>query len=132
MSPWKATPPKDDGGYFKRMTTYLFSSGLIWKVVENKKEAFKKAFADYSPARVAHYTEADVKRLMADPGIVRNEKKIRATIHNAAQFLELKRSYGSFEGYLHDFAEDEAKLQEDLTRGSITSAPQRLECSFGR
>ena len=82
MSPWKATPPKDDSGYFERMTTHIFSAGLNWKVVDSKKAAFEKAFADYSPAKVAKFTERDVKRLMGDEGIVRNEKKIRSTIHN--------------------------------------------------
>jgi len=87
---------------------------LNWKVVENKKESFTKAFAGYSPAKVARYTEADVARLMNDTGIVRNEKKIRATIQNAAQFLELKRLYGDFDGYPAHFAGDERRLQADL------------------
>jgi len=114
MSPWKATPPKDDRGYFEQLTTHMFSAGLNWKVVENKKKAFGEAFANFSPARVAQFGEGDIKRLMADPGIVRNERKIRATIHNAAQFLELKRQYGSFKGYLDHFGSDEAKLQVDI------------------
>src|SRR5437867_8290871 len=92
MSPWKATPPKDDRGYFERMTTHLFSAGLNWRVVENKKAGFDRAFSNFSPTKVAKFTERDVKRLMKDAEIVRNEKKIRATIHNAAQFLELRRS----------------------------------------
>jgi len=114
MSPWKATAPKDDSGYFEQMTTHIFSAGLNWKVVENKKRAFGEAFASYSPAKVAQFTERDVKRLMADTGIVRNEKKIRATIHNAAQFLELRKQFGSFKGYLDHFGRDEAKLQTDI------------------
>jgi DNA-3-methyladenine glycosylase I len=115
MSPWKATPPKDDSGYFERMTTHLFSAGLNWKVVEGKKRALDEAFSHFSPARVAKFDEGDVRRLMSDSGIVRNEKKIRATIHNAAQFLEVKRQYGSFNEYLNRFGRDDAKLQTDLT-----------------
>jgi 3-methyladenine DNA glycosylase Tag len=114
VSPWKATPPKDDNGYFERLTTHIFSAGLNWKVVESKKAAFDRAFAGFSPAKVAHFTEADVKRLMKDSSIVRNEKKIRATIQNAAQFLEVKRQYGSFSKYLHQFEKDEARLQADI------------------
>ncbi len=114
MSPWKATPPKDDGGYFERMTTHIFSAGLNWKVVENKKAGFRKAFADFSPSRVAGYTERDVKRMMEDTGIVRNEKKIHATIENAGEFLAIKKEYGSFAKYLGQFGKDEKKLQEDL------------------
>ncbi|HME19684.1 MAG TPA: DNA-3-methyladenine glycosylase I [Nitrososphaerales archaeon] len=115
MSPWRATPPKDDSGYFERLTTHLFSAGLNWKVVEGKKRAFYEAFARFSPAKVAKFGERDVKRLMGDTGIVRNEKKIRATIHNAAQFLDVQKEYGSFKEYLDRLGRDEAKLQTDIT-----------------
>jgi DNA-3-methyladenine glycosylase I len=114
MSPWKATPPKDDRGYFERMTTHMFSAGLNWKTVENKGAAFEKAFSGFSPDKVARFTEDDVKRLMNDEGIIRNEKKIRATIHNAAQFLELKKEYGSFSQYLSHFGKKEERVQTDL------------------
>ena len=114
MSPWKATPPKDDRGYFEKMTTHLFSAGLNWKVVENKRAGFDRAFSSFSPEKVAKFTERDVKRLMEDAEIVRNEKKIRATIHNAAQFLELEREHGSFNQYLRQFGKSEEKLQKDL------------------
>lgn len=116
MSPWKATPPKDDRGYFERLTTHLFSAGLNWKMVENKKDAFDRAFAGFSPARVAQFGEGEVRKLMGDAGIVRNEKKIRATIHNAGEFLRIKEEYGSFRNYLERFGKDDAGLQRDLAR----------------
>ena len=114
MSPWNATPPRDDQGYFERLTAHIFSSGLNWKVVENKKAAFERAFAGFLPARVAKYTEGDVKKLMGDAGIVRNERKIRATVYNAGQFLELKERYGSFEEYLRHFGKDEKAVVREL------------------
>lgn len=114
MSPWKATPPKDDRGYFKLLTTHIFSAGLNWHVVENKEAGFEAAFAGFSPEKVSNYTEADVKRLMKDTGIVRNEKKIRATVYNAAQFLEIKKEFGSFGAYLAHFGKKERDLQTDL------------------
>lgn len=114
MSPWKAAAPKDDRGYFERMTTHIFSAGLNWKVVDSKKAAFEKAFADYSPVKVAKFTDKDVKRLMGDAGIVRNERKIRSTIHNAEQFQEIAKEYGSFRKYLAHFGKNEEELQDDL------------------
>jgi DNA-3-methyladenine glycosylase I len=114
MSPWKATPPKDDKGYFERMTTHIFSAGLNWQVVDKKKDAFKTAFSSFAPDRVAKYTEKDVKRLMTDTGIVRNERKIRSTIHNAAEFERIKKDYGSFGKYLDTFDKREKDLQRDL------------------
>ncbi len=96
------------------MTTRLFSAGLNWKVVENKRAAFDRAFENFSPTKVAKFTQSDVKRLMNDEGIVRNEKKILATIHNAIQFLEVKKEFGSFNQYLYQFGKEEEKLQKDL------------------
>jgi DNA-3-methyladenine glycosylase I len=96
------------------MTTHLFSAGLNWRVVENKKAAFKKAFANFSPEAVARFTEKDVKRLMADADIVRNEKKIRSTVYNAAQFQLIKKEYGSFRKYLAHFGKKDKELQADL------------------
>lgn len=96
------------------MTTHIFSAGLNWEVVEKKKGGFKKAFDDFSPEEVAKFGEGDVRRLMADAGIIRNEKKIRSTIHNAAEFREITRQYGSFRKYLAGFGKDEDRLQKDL------------------
>ena len=110
----KVTAPKDDAEYFERMSRALFSSGLNWTMVDKKWPNFRKAFAAFSPDKVAKMTEKDVKSLMGDAGIVRNERKIRATIHNAGQFVALKREFGSFKGYVASFGKDEERLQQDL------------------
>jgi len=85
-------PPKDDAEYFERLTKSVFAAGLNWTVVENKWPDFQKAFAQFSLPKVAKFNEKDVKTLMGNAGIVRNEKKIRATIHNAGEFLKLEKS----------------------------------------
>ena len=110
----KVTTPKDDSEYFARMSRALFSAGLNWDMMEKKWPNFSKAFADFSPEKVSKMTEKDVKSLMGDAGIVRNEKKIRATIHNAKEFVSLKKEFGSFKGYVASFGKDEGRLQEDL------------------
>lgn len=114
MPDWRTVAPRNDKGYFESMSVHLFSSGLNWQVVDKKKAAFRKAFADFDPDLVARYTERDVKRLLRDTGIVRNERKIRSTIQNAAEFLEVQREYGSFKEYLGHFGKDEIGLQNDL------------------
>ena len=113
MSPsWNAKSPKNDNEYFERLTKTVFTAGLNWKVVENKWPKFQKAFAGFSIPKVAAFTDKDTKRLMADAGIVRNEKKILATVHNAAEFLKLEKEFGSFEKYLDSFGKDEDRMQE--------------------
>lgn len=115
MAPaWKVTPPKDDADYFDRMSKAIFTAGLNWKMVENKWPAFKKAFFGFSPAKVARLTEKDVATLMKNQGIVRNEKKIRATVENAKSILALAKEFGSIKGYFDSFKGGEVKLQTEL------------------
>jgi DNA-3-methyladenine glycosylase I len=70
-------------GLFERLSLEAFQSGLSWITILRKREAFREAFSGFDPERVAEFDEADVARLMADPGIVRNRSKITATVANA-------------------------------------------------
>jgi len=110
----RAASPKDDSEYFERMSRVIFAAGLSWEMVEKKWPNFRKAFAAFSPEKVAKMTEKDVKSLMGDAGIVRNERKIRATIRNAGEIASLKKEFGSFKGYVASFGRDEDRLQKDL------------------
>ena len=111
---WKAVPPKGDFGYFDHLSKAIFNAGLNWNTVEKKWPNFQKAFRDFSPERIAKLTERDVQALMRDPGIVRNEKKIRATIQNAKVILEMQKEYGSVKGYVDSFGKREGDLLKDL------------------
>lgn len=74
---------------FERVSLEAFQSGLSWLVILRKRENFRRAFADFDIETVARYTDADVVRLMADAGIVRNRAKIEATIANARAAADL-------------------------------------------
>jgi DNA-3-methyladenine glycosylase I len=74
---------------FERMSLEAFQSGLSWLIILRKRENFRRAFAGFDIEKVARYTDADVARLMADQGIVRNRAKIEATIANARAAAEL-------------------------------------------
>jgi DNA-3-methyladenine glycosylase I len=74
---------------FERLSLEAFQSGLSWIVILRKRPAFRRAFADFDPAAVAGFGDADVTRLLADAGIVRNRAKIEATVHNARRVLDL-------------------------------------------
>ncbi len=115
MSPkWNVKPPKNDDEYFERMTKSLFTAGLQWRVVENKWTSFREALDNFSLSKVAGYSEARVRALMKDARIVRNEKKIRATVHNAGEFLKLQKEFGSFRKYLDTYGKEEERLLDDL------------------
>lgn len=80
---------RDGVALFERMSLEAFQSGLSWLTILRKRENFRRAFSGFDIDAVAGYTDADVRRLMADPGIVRNRAKIEATIANARAAAEL-------------------------------------------
>src|SRR4051794_39517006 len=82
-------PVRDDRGLFERLTLEAFQSGLSWLTILRKREAFRRAFADFDVAVVAAYDEQDVGRLLADTGIVRNRAKIEAAVVNARAVVTL-------------------------------------------
>ena len=82
-------PVRTDDGLFERMTLEAFQSGLAWITILRKREAFRRAFDGFVIGKVAAFGEADVARLMADPGIVRNRMKVDAALHNARVAADL-------------------------------------------
>jgi DNA-3-methyladenine glycosylase I len=97
-------PVDDDPALFERLALESFQAGLSWSTILHKRAAFRRAFGGFDPEVVAAFGVDDRARLMADAGIVRNRAKVEATIGNAAALLELRRSSGSFSGYLLGFA----------------------------
>ena len=83
-------PVRDERGMFERLSLEAFQSGLSWATILRKRPAFREAFAGFDPEVVAAYGDADVERLMADAGIVRNRAKVLATITNARATLALR------------------------------------------
>ena len=98
-------PCRDDLGQFEFVTLEAAQAGLSWAVILNKREGYRRAFAGFDPVKVAEFTPADVERLVADAGIVRNRLKIEAAINNARRFLEVAARHGSFANYLWDFVD---------------------------
>jgi len=87
-------PVRDERGLFERLSLEAFQSGLAWVTILRKRPGFRDAFADFDPEVVAGFGEADVARLMADAGIVRNRRKIDATIGNARATVALRSDGG--------------------------------------
>lgn len=87
-------PVRDERGMYERLSLEAFQAGLSWATILRKRPAFRDAFDGFDPERVARYTDADVERLMADAGIVRNRAKILAAITNAGATLRLRETGG--------------------------------------
>jgi DNA-3-methyladenine glycosylase I len=102
-------PVHDDRLLFEFITLEGAQAGLSWETILAKREAYRRAFAGFDPAKVARYTAARRARLMQDAGIVRNRLKIESTVTNAAAFLRIQREFGSFDRFLWDFVRGKRK-----------------------
>ena len=93
----------DDLKMFEFLVLESAQAGLSWITILKRRDAYRRAFADYNAEKVAEMTEQDVESLMMDAGIIRNRKKIEATISNARLFLEIQKEFGSFCNYMRSF-----------------------------
>ena len=82
-----------------------FQAGLSWATILHKRENFRRAYEGFLPERVAAFDAAKIDALMQDAGIVRNRRKIEASITNSRVFLDIVREYGSFDAYIWGFTE---------------------------
>jgi DNA-3-methyladenine glycosylase I len=114
--------PAEDSEFFEKVTQVIFKAGLNWRILDRKWGAFREAFAQFDVEKVAQFSTKDVQQLMANPEIVRNEAKIRATILNAQEFQAIKNEFGSFQRF----------LKQQLKDGGVEKALRILQHRFHR
>ncbi|AWV91343.1 DNA-3-methyladenine glycosylase I [Bradymonas sediminis] len=112
-------PVGEDRDLFEKICLESFQAGLSWLTILRKREAFRQAFAGFDMKSVAQFGDADVARLMANEGIVRNRQKITAAINNAARALEVVEEFGSLAAYIWQYEPDERTLPKKITRDTI-------------
>jgi len=100
----KQIEPTKLADYLEVLTKAVFQSGMSWRVIEAKWDGFREAFADFDPARIAAFTGDDIDRLAEDTRIIRNRRKIEATVTNAETMLALDEEPGGFTGWLRSHA----------------------------
>jgi hypothetical protein len=100
--------PASLADYLEIITRAVFQAGVRWSQIAEHWDAYREAFADFDPARVAAYDEFDVERVLAIPGILHMPRKVRAVIANARALIEAEREHGDFANYLRSFASYEA------------------------
>jgi DNA-3-methyladenine glycosylase I len=97
-------PVHDDRKLFEFLVLEGAQAGLSWRTILARREGYRRAFAGFDPVAVARFGAREVRRLLADPGIVRNRAKVEAAIGNARYFLEVQEEHGSFDRYLWGMA----------------------------
>jgi DNA-3-methyladenine glycosylase I len=103
-------PVHDEGRHFEFLLLETQQAGLSWRCILGKREAFRKAYAGFDPEKVARFTAGRVERLLADPGIIRNRRKVEAAIKNARAFLATAEEFGSFDEYLWRFVDGRPRV----------------------
>ena len=122
-------PLHDDRMLFEFLVLEGAQAGLSWMTILRKRENFRKAFDDFVPEKVARYDGRKVAKLLGDSGIIRNRRKIEATITNAKAFLKVQNEFGSFDSYMWSFVggkpiRNEWRRLADIP--AITTEAQRM------
>jgi DNA-3-methyladenine glycosylase I len=103
-------PCHDDQHLYEMLVLEGAQAGLSWITVLKKREAYRAAFDQFDPEKVARYDDAKVAELLANPGIVRNRLKINAAVQNAKAFLKVQQEFGSFDTYIWGFVGGKPKV----------------------
>jgi DNA-3-methyladenine glycosylase I len=96
-------PLHDDRTLFELLTLEGAQAGLSWSTILKRREGYRQAFAQFDVQSVASFGDADMERLLADTGIIRNRQKLISTIGNAQRVLDLQREHGSFDSFVWSF-----------------------------
>ncbi len=96
-------PVHDDRKHFEFLVLEINQAGLSWKTVLKKRDNYKKAFDNFDPSKIAKYDDRKIAQLLNNEGIIRNRRKIEASVHNAKRFLEIQEEFGSFDSYIWKF-----------------------------
>ena len=102
----------DDRALFELLCLETYQADLSWETVLNKRQAFREAFHDYQIQVVAEMTDAELEALLDNPAIIRNRAKIFATRANAQAFLQVQKTYGSFDAYLWSFVNGQTIIND--------------------
>lgn len=112
-------PVTDDRTQFEFLILEGAQAGLSWSTILNKREGYRKAFADFDPQKVARFTAKRIERLLENPGIVRNRLKVQSAVGNAKAFLKVQEEFDGFSHYLWEFVGGKPKQNRFRTDADI-------------
>lgn len=119
-------PVMDDNKQFEFLVLESAQAGLSWLTVLKKRENYRQAYDNFNPDKVSRYSEKKLAKLLSDPGIIRNRKKIEASVNNARLFLDIQKEFGTFSGYIWGFTGNEPVVN---SWKSLSEVPANTELS---
>ena len=120
-------PVHDDRKHFEFLTLESAQAGLSWYTVLRKRANYRKAFAEFDPAKVARFNAAKVEQMLQDPGLIRNRRKISAAVENARHFLAVQDEFGSFSAYIWRFVDGEPIVNEFRTLADLPATSRESD-----
>lgn len=118
-------PVNDDRKMFEFLVLESAQAGLSWMTILKKRDNYRKAFCDFDPVKTASFSDKDVGRLLQDPGIIRNRRKIEAAVNNAGVFLDIAMKHGSFCSFIWRYT-DGMPVINSFTRVEDVPAETKL------
>jgi DNA-3-methyladenine glycosylase I len=117
-------PVHDDRKHFEFLVLESAQSGLSFLTILKKRENYRLAYDNFDPEKVAKYDDKKINELLSNPGIIRNIRKIKASIANAGKFLEIQREFGSFDSYIWKFVNQQPIINsyQNISQIPATSA----------
>ena len=120
-------PVRDDARHFEFLVLEGAQAGLSWATILNKRENYRRAFANFNPEKVSRFSPAKVAALLRDPGIVRNRLKVESAVCNARAFLEVASEFGSFDAYAWGFVGGRPRQNRFRRMADIPAATSESE-----
>ena len=122
-------PVFDDRVQFEFLILEGAQAGLSWSTILNKREGYRKNFADFDPEKVARFTKKRIEKILTDPSVVRNRLKVESTVSNAKAFLAVQKEFGSFSKYIWEFVGGkpiQSKIKKDADVPATTPESDSL------
>ena len=116
-------PVRNDRRQFEFLVLESAQAGLSWLTILKRREGYRRLYEDFDPEKVVHFDEKRIQIMLQDIGIIRNRKKIEASINNARHFLEIQEQYGSFCNYFWGFTDGKQVVNyyNDMSEMSATT-----------
>ncbi len=110
----------NDSYLFEMLLLESFQAGLSWECVLNKREAFRKAYDSFDAFKICNYDSQKIASLLGNKDLIRNKRKVLASIQNAKVFCDIQKEYGSFAEYLKEFTHDKVLYETDKTTNDLS------------
>lgn len=120
-------PVHDDNTHFEFLILEGAQAGLSWSTILNKREGYKKNFAEFDPEKVSRFTDKRIEKILLDPSVVRNRLKVVAAVNNARRFLEVQQEFGSFDTYIWRFVNGQPVINKRKTMKQVPATTKESD-----